>query len=79
MALFIVRLRNAYFPPGTYLELDDDGFIKVNVRTENGKLVIVNRDTVVIPWNREISEACIQLGKPLPPDMIAKIREDFNK
>ena len=79
MALFIVRLRNNYFPPGTYLELDDAGFVKVKVSTVDGKLVVVARDTVVIPWNKEISEACFQLGKPLPPSVVAKIREDFNK
>lgn len=80
MSLHIVRKPNEHFRPGTHVELTDDGFQQVTLRETPNGWVIDKRVGIIIPWTKDLAECMLDLhSRTLPPDILAKIREDWNK
>jgi hypothetical protein len=50
--LAVVRKRNPYFPPGTWIECFDDGCRKVEVESVNNRLKVVKEVGLVIPQDK---------------------------
>jgi hypothetical protein len=50
--LAVVRKRNPYFPPGTWIECYDDGCRKVEVESVNNRLKVVKEVGLVIPQDK---------------------------
>ena len=49
MSLFVVRKRNPYLSPGTWVECFDDGCQKAKVETQNNRMKIVGHEGLLIP------------------------------
>ena len=47
--LAIIRKRNPYFPPGTWVECFDDGCRAVDVESVDNRLKVVREKGIVIP------------------------------
>jgi hypothetical protein len=50
--LAVIRKRNPYFPPGTWIECYDDGCRKVEVESVNNRLKVVKEVGFVLPQEK---------------------------
>ena len=50
--LAVIRKRNPYFPPGTWIECFDDGCRKVEVESVNNRLKVVKEVGIILPQEK---------------------------
>lgn len=50
MSLYVVRKRNPYLRPGTFVESFDDGFQKCRIAQEGNRLSIRGHEGIIIPY-----------------------------
>jgi hypothetical protein len=65
--LAVIRKRNPYFPPGTWIECYDDGCRAVDVETVENHLRVVRERGLVIPKEK------------LAPFMSQALKKGFDK